>query len=169
MRREEGGGSETGVRGMKTNTVLCWGDRQKGEMSEHTPGGGAVHLRACSALPGCISWSRKAVIFLSSLVSLSLSLQWKRKKKKKQQWSWEYNMVKVGVGWTLGTKERGFLELPFCLSKAWCQEQVLFSAEHPGLDAGSWLQDEKSLQWPKYALAPLQPLVNRRRRCSWSY
>lgn len=33
-------------------------------------------------------------------------------------------------------------------------------------EAGSGM---RSLQWPKHALAPLQPLVNRHRRCSRSY
>lgn len=37
-------------------------------MSEQAPDGGAVHLRVCSAFPSCISWFRRVVIILFSLL-----------------------------------------------------------------------------------------------------
>lgn len=62
-------------------------------MPERAPDGGAVHLRACSALPSCISWSRRAVIILFSLF-LSPELV----KEEEKNFNLDYNTVKVGVG-----------------------------------------------------------------------
>lgn len=40
-------------------TLYCVeGTGGREEMSEQAPDGGAVRLRACSALPSCTSWSR---------------------------------------------------------------------------------------------------------------
>lgn len=63
------------------NAVLCRGDRREGEMSERAPDGGAVHLRAGSALPSWISWSRRAVIILFSLFFFQPELVKEEKKK----------------------------------------------------------------------------------------
>lgn len=76
----------------------------------------------------------------------------------------------------MNTEVWGFPELPIChvftaqLSSrrpgAGSKHHSLQSIQAHMWEAGS---EMRSLQWPTYALAPLQPLVNRHRRCSQSY
>lgn len=53
-------------------------------MSSQAPGGGAVHLRACSTLPSCTSWSRKAGFFFVDPCFFQLKLVMEEKKNKQQ-------------------------------------------------------------------------------------